>query len=200
MAMSLHSEASFRGGYKSPQDLLISLEEKFGGISGSNCDSLSDTDRAAMGDQNMQTGEPFADEPGAAFVTVWSTCLNNYSYNLFYSTDTSPELLAKRTQIVREMMAPLLAGVADEQVLKAMTTVMIPTSEAEREAYIAYLMRWVLGTDEEIQAYGRMTDPKQYRQDLLRHVFPPGVPAYAMEGTRQAVMILLKRDEFLMYQ
>ena len=215
---SQNASATFRDGYMSPQDLLNSINLKFERtLVGYSCNMLHDQDRSALGDLNLQTGEPLSDTPGTAFISYWDQCIDSYISLITSSSTTSspdPDMQAGfeynakivDTKLIPSLYAPVLP-VIDQAVLSGVKTrgaamyfVPFPTDPVVQKQLVAHWVRWVLGSDEEILSYGRMQNVDKFRNDLFTYLTRnPSSRSTLLQASKKVLKILFKRDEFLLY-
>lgn len=201
-------QASFRGGYRSPQDLVISIHHVFAGLRSARCgDMLSPDDRSSLGDNNLQTGEPIVDLPGTPLIRWIDNCVAAMMTELA----TPPEQQSSRENaaiierdFVPHLFAPALSRMSAlraEQSSWAEVLTRRTFSEltaGDRDQVVAHWIELTLGTPDEIEAFGRMRDPAKFHRDLTDYLSRAGASPFN-EIMKRAFSILLKRDEFLLY-
>ncbi len=194
------AHGGFRDGYKSPRDLLLSLHMKFEQLRpghAGDCVNLTRRSRPTLGDQNLLTGDSAVDVPGAAFLNYWNSCIESYLNEMQMPTVPTHEQTESRQRLIRLIFEPLLAESPDLE--SHWTSHLFPSDPALQEKLVRHWVWWALGSDAEIQSYGRMRNPEGFRQDLLKYLRRKGSPRSLSEVSREAILILLKRDEFLLY-
>lgn len=206
VAFGFQAEASFKNGYRSQHDIIISIYQKFHGLTTGNCQSLTTQfdreDRPILGDQNLQTGEPASNEPGTAFVSWMNQCISRYLDTIYFDSESSKDQKNIRIwneNLIPDLFAPFLAKIDAISVNDRVSVVRgssLMHDTKDRERLVAYLVEWALGSDEEILSYGRMNDIDVFRADLVKLL---GNEILLSSAAKKILPILFKRDEFLLY-
>ena len=218
---------SFHQGYMSPQDLMMSLTQKFEQLPSGNS-SVFENELQSMGDINLQTGDPVAEVPGTSFISLWDGKVAAYIQSLFYGNrqvfyganyQADPEISNRAEKIddeilIPQVFAPIMSTIdgtiaASKSVnpqstitrTEVISQVGFPVDPVLQKQLVSNWVQWVLGSDEEILSYGRMQNVDQYRADLLKYLTRPSIGQRNLQAvTTEALKILFKRDEFLLYQ
>lgn len=193
-AFALPVHAAFDEGYISAQDLMVSLHEKFGRVKTSTCQVVDDSQRSSLGDPNPITGSVSVTSLNPVFLTWYNSCLSEYLMMLHGSMRTDSRAKEVTDEIYKALL-PILSGPLANNIYTLSFTHL---GEDMKKAHIENLVRWALGSDEEIASYGYVTNVEEFRKDLLTYATQtPDISVF--NATSMVLKLLLTRDEFLLY-
>jgi hypothetical protein len=211
--MTSTAHAGFEQGYLSPQDIIRALYNKFDKIMISkyegSCQYMPSSGRGgnrnALGDINPASGEVAVSLPDSSFLSWYNPCLAEYlryasgAYTLSEKDETA-KIDGLTLKFYRPLVEKIKSTTCAECTIRerARSITFNVFSDEEKKLYIANLVEWALGSDEEIMSYGLITDMHGFRADLLTFANKFGSSSLS-DVNVQLTSILLKRDEFLQY-
>ena len=201
--LPLNSLASFQDGFLSTPDVIKNVYFKFKKISLTDgtlghCQVVSSSEEGSMGYHSPVNGDVSSRQPGVPFLNWHRACVNMYLDKMTYPDVSGQQ--KKIDQLTEEIYFVLWDKInlsngakLNENLLRLQIGTL---SENLLQDHVNHVIEWCLGSDDEIIYYGKIYNMAAFKQGLaqeMRHF------QTVENGTRNLIVKLLARDEFLMY-